>query len=371
MGARTGSHALAPVLEHEEHKRDVRRGHRHGKEVDGYEVLSSHRLLASTRFRANGLLVVKHCLTHMTWVLTALAVPTALAQSFALPSQFDEVIGGLITVAASSEETLLDIARRFDVGQQEILMANPSVDRWLPADGAEVILPTVYVLPRAERRGLVLNVPEMRLYYYPPRIRGRPDVVHTFPVSIGRMDWATPLAHTQIVEKTENPSWRPPDSIAAEHASDGDTLPEVVPPGPENPLGRFAFRLGLPGYLIHSTNKPYGVGMRVTHGCVRMYPEDIELLYPLVSVGTPVAIVNQPIKVGWLGNRLYVEIHPPLEEEQSQRSVRERALELLQLESNKRRLVLDGAALKRALELQNGIPTPIGRAGTTGTAANP
>ncbi|KPK17799.1 MAG: hypothetical protein AMJ62_00755 [Myxococcales bacterium SG8_38] len=304
-------------------------------------------------------------------MLALLAVPSALAQSFARPSALDEVIGEIITIYASQEETLLDIARRFDVGQQEILLANPSVDRWLPADGAEVTLPTAFILPRAERRGLVLNVPEMRLYYYPPRIPGQPDLVHTFPVSIGRMDWSTPLVSTRIVEKTENPRWRPPDSIIAEHASNGDMLPEVVPPGPDNPLGRFAFRLGIPGYLIHSTNKPYGVGMRVTHGCVRMYPEDIEFLYPLVPVGTPVTIVNQPIKVGWLGDQLYVEIHPPLEEETPKGSLRKRVLDVVEAESSRRRVVLDDGALKTALKLGNGIPMPIGRAGTKGTAANP
>ena len=304
-------------------------------------------------------------------ILALLAVAPALAQSFARPSALDEVIGGVVTVSASREETLLDIARRFDVGQQEILLANPSVDRWLPADGAEVTLPTAYILPRTERRGLVLNVPEMRLYYYPPRIPGQPDLVHTFPVSIGRMDWSTPIGSTRIVEKTENPRWRPPDSIIAEHASNGDKLPEVVPPGPDNPLGRFAFRLGIPGYLIHSTNKPYGVGMRVTHGCIRMYPEDIEFLYPLVPVGAPVRIINQPIKVGWLGDQLYVEIHPPLEEETPGRSLRKRVLEEVEAESSRRRVVLDDGALKRALKLRNGIPMPIGRAGTAGTAANP
>jgi L,D-transpeptidase ErfK/SrfK len=301
----------------------------------------------------------------------AFAVPTALAQRFALPSHFDEVVGGMVTVAATREETLLDIARRFDVGQEEILMANPSVDRWLPAEGAEVVLPTVYVLPRTPRTGLVLNVPEMRLYFYPPREPVQQAVVHTFPVSIGRMDWSTPLGHTRIVEKTENPSWHPPKSIIAERLSNGSPPPEVIPPGPDNPLGRFALRLGLPGYLIHSTNKPYGVGMRVTHGCVRMYPEDIELLYPLVAKGTSVVILNEPVKVGWLGDALFVEIHPPLEEERAQWSLRDRARELVQLESEKRALVLDEAALEKALALVDGIPMQIGRAKATRTAASP
>ena len=300
-----------------------------------------------------------------------LMVQSAFAQSFTLPGSLDEVVGSPTSVAASREDTLLDIARRYDIGQEEILLANPSVDRWLPKDGAKVTLPTAYILPRAERKGLVLNVPEMRLYYYPPRAFGERGLVQTYPVSIGRMDWATPLGITRIVEKIKDPSWRPPDSITAERAADGEKLPNVVPPGPDNPLGKFALRLGLPGYLIHSTNKPYGVGMRVTHGCVRMYPEDMESLYPLISVGTQVTIVNQPIKLGWLGDVLYIEIHAPLEEEKAERGLKERVLDLLKAESEIRRLVLDDSALAKALKLHNGIPMPIGRAKTPATATNP
>ena len=302
-------------------------------------------------------------------MVALLVASSSAARDFVLPSHFDEVVGSVSTIAASRDETLVDIARRFGVGQQEIVMANPSVDRWLPADGAEVILPTEYILPSAERKGLVLNVPEMRLYYFPPRQVHEPAVVHTFPVSIGRMDWSTPIAHTRVVDKTETPTWRPPASIVAERKSNGEPPPEAILPGPNNTLGRFALRLGLSAYLIHGTNKPYGIGMRVTHGCVRMYPEDIEFLYPLVPVGTPVAIVNQPIKVGWLGDRLYVEIHPPLEEDSSTRSIRERAQDLIRLESDKRRLVLDRAALEEALKQSNGIPTVIGRAPAAGAAA--
>lgn len=326
------------------------------------------RSLGSTGLQS----IVRRYFFHLGLILgSALAVPLALAQRFPLPGSLDEVVGAPSTVAASREETLLDIARRHDIGQDEILLANPSVDRWLPADGAEVTLPTAYILPRAERKGLVLNVPEMRLYYYPQRTFGEAGVVYTYPVSIGRMDWSTPLGITRIVEKIENPSWRPPDSIMAEHAADGESLPELVPPGPGNPLGRFALRLGLPGYLIHSTDKPFGIGMRVTHGCVRMYPEDIEALFPMISVGTQVTIVNQPVKLGWLGDLLYIEIHPRLEEEKNEAGLRQQVLDLLKAEAGQRRFVLDDAALEKALDLRNGIPMRIGRAKTSATAANP
>ncbi|MDX1654915.1 MAG: L,D-transpeptidase family protein, partial [Candidatus Competibacteraceae bacterium] len=165
------------------------------------------------------------------------------------------------------------------------------------------------------REGLVLNVAELRLYYYPKPKAGEPPVVKTFPVSIGRMDWKTPLGTTQVVAKVKDPAWYPPASIKREHAERGDILPDVVPPGPDNPLGQHAMRLGIPGYLIHGTNRPSGIGMRVTHGCVRMYPEDIASLFPEVPKGTRVTIVNQPMKSGWLADSLFVEYHDPLDED--------------------------------------------------------
>jgi len=293
--------------------------------------------------------------------LTLLATRWAWAEGFPLPAPQDELIGAVTSVTASKDETLLDIARRYDIGQNQILLSNPAVDRWLPNDGAEVTLPTMYILPRTERVGLVLNVPEMRLYYYPPHSPDLPDIVQTYPVSIGRMDWMTPLGTTRIADKTVDPVWRPTASVMAEHAAEGDILPQVVPAGPDNPLGKYAMRLAIPGYLIHGTNKPFGVGMRVSHGCVRMYPEDIEMLFPLIPVGTPVTIIDQPIKLGWLGDALYLEIHPPLEEEKIEEGLRQRVLDLVNAEWEKRRFVLDGAAFNKALELQNGIPMAVGR----------
>jgi L,D-transpeptidase ErfK/SrfK len=164
------------------------------------------------------------------------------------------------------------------------------------------------------RAGIVVNVAELRLYYFPDGDRGR---VITHPISIGRMDWSTPIGRTTVVAKVANPAWYPPESIREEHAARNDPLPRVVPPGPDNPLGAHSLRLGLASYLIHGTNKPSGVGMRVTHGCIRMFPEDIEALFKSVPVGTPVRIVNQPYKLGWGNDGLYLEAHPPLEEQQA------------------------------------------------------
>ena len=199
------------------------------------------------------------------------------ATRFPLPADGDDLIGEIQLEKATRSETLLDVARRHDIGQEEIQLANPGLDRWLPEENEPLLIPSRYILPEARREGLVLNLPEMRIYFFPPASDKDAAAVDTYPVSIGRMDWKTPLGETRIVSKQRNPSWRPPRSVRQEAAAEGESIPQLVPPGPDNPLGEFALRLGRPGYLIHGTNKPYGVGMRVTHGCVRLLPEDIEI----------------------------------------------------------------------------------------------
>lgn len=286
--------------------------------------------------------------------------PFVRAETFPLPPIEFDLVGAPRLVKATLDDTLLDIARRHDIGQEEILHANPEVDRWLPGEGTEVVIPSHYVLPSAPRNGLVLNTPEMRLYYFPEPKAGQPAEVQTYPVSIGRMDWATPLGETRLVSKEKDPSWRPPESIRAEHEADGDPLPRVVPPGPDNPLGRYAMRLGIPGYLIHGTNKAFGVGMRVSHGCIRMLPEDIETLFPQVPVGTPVRIVNQPAKAGWYGDKLFLEVHPPLDEDLSGwDSLIENVLNVIDQAQFKRLVELDMSAIERAIVEQTGLPVVI------------
>jgi L,D-transpeptidase ErfK/SrfK len=222
-----------------------------------------------------------------------------------------QVVGEDEFVTATYEDTLTDIGRRYGFGYEEIIQANPGLDPWLPGEGTNVRLPRRNVLPVAPFEGVVVNIAEYRLYFY--KRQGRETIVTTFPISIGRMDWATPLGRWQVTSKQKDPTWYPPESIRQEHLDDGrGFLPKAVPPGPDNPLGRHAMRLSASGYLIHGTNKPIGVGMQVTHGCIRMYPEDIEWLFPQVPVATPVTIVNQPFKFGWSGNDLYLEANPPL-----------------------------------------------------------
>jgi L,D-transpeptidase ErfK/SrfK len=186
------------------------------------------------------------------------------------------------------------------------------------------------------------------------------------------MDWETPLGRTKIVSKKLDPTWTPPASLKEEALADGEVLPDVVPAGPDNPLGRYAMRLGIPGYLIHSTNKPYGVGMRVTHGCVRMYPEDIATLFDEIPTGTPVQIVNQPIKLGWLAGSLFLELHPPLDEDLERyanymQSVLDAVADLISNEADminantREALALSGRALRQAVEDRSGIPVVISK----------
>ena len=293
-------------------------------------------------------------------MMLCLLAPAARGQGFALPPAEVDLVGRITTLEAAHADTLLDIARRHELGHDEILLANPGVDRWLPGAGTRVVIPARYILPEGEREGLVLNVAEMRIYHYPPAAAGQVRQVYTYPVSVGRMDWATPLGRWQVVRKQTDPDWRPPESIRAEAAARGEPLPEVVPAGPDNPLGQYALRLSVPGYLIHGTNKPWGIGMRVTHGCIRMYPEDIAELYARVPVGSPVRIVNAPVKAGWLLDTLYLEVHPPLEEAAAGReALLDLALDAIQAATTGREVRLSGRRIRQAVEQARGYPVAV------------
>jgi L,D-transpeptidase ErfK/SrfK len=284
----------------------------------------------------------------------------AAAATFDLPRSEYALVGVVKRTAAFPEDTLLDIARRNGIGQEEILLANPTVDRWLPVGGTEVVIPSHYILPATPRKGLVLNLPEMRLYYYPPSESGKSVEVLTYPISVGRMDWGTPLGETTLVSKQQDPAWYPPESIRREHEEQGDPLPRVVPAGPDNPLGQYAMRLGIPGYLIHGTNKAFGVGMRVSHGCIRMLPEDIETLFPQIPVGTEVRIINRPAKVGLYGGDFYLEVHPPLAEDwMGWEALVEDVMTLVDEELFRRPIEIDRQMVEQAILQQSGLPVKI------------
>ena len=300
------------------------------------------------------------------WMLVAVVSAPApvAAQAEMRPTHTnDSVVGRTRVYVARHEDTLLDVARRFSMGLEEIRLANPGVDTWLPGEGTEIRLPSRFVLPDASRSGLVVNVAEMRVYFYPQD----GSVVRTWPISIGRVGWDTPLGETSIVRKKAYPTWYPPESIREEAAMDGNPLPRVVGPGPDNPLGSHALYLGFPQYLIHGTNKPFSIGMRVSHGCVRMYPEHIVELFELVKTGTPVTLVHQGVKAGWSGDRLYLEVHPVagVPDEEARPSMTEVVSSLVSatpesgLPTN-----LDWKRVEEALATANGIPVAVANRST-------
>jgi L,D-transpeptidase ErfK/SrfK len=224
------------------------------------------------------------------------------------------VVGTLQATIAREEDTLSDIARRFNLGYDEVVNANPGVDPWLPREGTRIVLPTQFILPESPHDGVVVNLAALRLFYFPKPAKGEQRVVVTMPIGIGMVGWATPEGATRIVSKRKDPVWTPPESVRKEHAAEGDILPARVPAGPDNPLGAFAMNLGWPSYLMHGTNKPAGVGMRASHGCIRLYPEDIATLFPQLPVGTKVTVVNQPLLYKAQDGQFYVQSYPPHEE---------------------------------------------------------
>ncbi len=220
--------------------------------------------------------------------------------------------GGLRETASyrtAYEDTLLDLARQFKLGYVEMVAANPGTDPWVPGEGTDVVLPTVHLmpdLPGEKPEGIVINLADMRLYFF----EEDSAAPRSFPIGIGRDGLNTPTGVTKIVRKRKDPSWRPTVRMREEDPE----LPEVVPAGPDNPLGTRAMYLGWPEYLIHGTNQPWGVGRRVSSGCVRMYPEDVETLFGMVELDTKVTVIDQPIKLGWIGNELFMEAHPTQEQ---------------------------------------------------------
>jgi L,D-transpeptidase ErfK/SrfK len=305
---------------------------------------------------------ISHPIWLLSMVLACVSAEHARAATYPLPAGPDTVIGEIQHAVAKQEDTLLDIGRRFGVGYEEIVAANPGVDAWLPGEGTEVLIPSRYVLPDGPREGVVVSLAEHRLYYFPPTKNGAAPSVRTYPISIGKMDWKTPLGTTRIINKREKPIWYPPESVRREHERDGNPLPKAVPAGPDNPLGAYALRLGIPGgaYLIHGTNRPAGVGMQVTHGCIRMFPEDIEEFYKLVPVNTAVRLIDQPYKMGWRGDELFIEIHAPLEgRDSSEAHSLTNVTRLLVSATQDRAVVIDWAKAEKAFILATGVPEPV------------
>ncbi len=293
----------------------------------------------------------------LTLGLLALLASGALAEErewprghFPLP-ETGSVIGENYRVTVQEGDTLVDLARTHNVGYEEIRMANPEVSIWAPFVGTEVTIPNRHILPDAEREGIVINLSEMRLYYY-----SAPGMVESYPISVGRDGFSTPVGVTRTTVKVKDPHWSPPRSMRAEAAARGEPPPAVVPPGPDNPLGRHAILLGIPSYLIHGTNRPDGVGMRVSRGCIRMFPEDIESLYERVPSGTRVNIIDQPFKAGWSDDGvLYAQSFPPLEENEASFEPLLNAVEVVARAFGDEQPPVDYARLRTLIEQPDGL----------------
>jgi L,D-transpeptidase ErfK/SrfK len=268
-------------------------------------------------------------------------------------------------VKATKDDTLTDIARRFNVGYEEITRANPKLDPWLPGEGAEVIVPSQFILPDAPRTGLVINIAAMRIFYFPPVKKGERQVVFTHPIGIGKVGWRTPEGVTKIVRRQKDPTWRVPVSVRKEHHENGEELEPVIGPGPDNPLGKYAFYLQWPSYLIHGTNKPAGVGLRSSHGCIRLYPEDIEQFFNMVPIGTQVRVVNQPFVFGWRDAELYMQPYDVLEDDtrdwaKAQKRLLTKSLAVrLQQEVQQHHEQVDWNLVSSLAHSPRGVPVPI------------
>lgn len=295
----------------------------------------------------------------------ALVCASASAASFALPADGATVVGEVRVVRLeNARNTLLDVARHYDLGYAEIVAANPGVSVWLPRQGARIVVPTEFVLPPKPWTGVVINVPRRRLYYFPKPAPGEARRVLTFPVGIARPGWPTPLGATRIVAKRKDPSWSVPQDILEERRRQGEPdFPAYFPPGPDNPMGMHAMQTGFPQIYLHGTSRPWGVGMRVSHGCLHLYPEDAAALFARLKVGTPVRIVDRPLMVGARGGRLYLSASPPLADYPGQGDFLTRAVRAVvrfEAAHGGRRAPVDWNRAIRVAQAKRFVPAPVG-----------
>lgn len=277
---------------------------------------------------------------------------------YASMPQASDIIGQTQTYATTWNDTVESLARKYNVGVYEMIEANPRLEHNRIKSGMVLTIPTQIILPAVEERhGIVINLAEMRLYYFNPLLQ----TMITEPIGIGRQGWTTPIASTQIIAKHEQPTWNVPESIRVQALTQGLMLPEQVPPGPDNPLGEYALRLGIPGYLIHGTNNPGGVGRRSSAGCIRMFPEGIGLLFSAVGVGTPVRIIDEPYKLGWQDGELFLEVHKPLQEAAENNSDNlDHLVQRIKSMAYGRPIFVNWAVVFETLKRQQGIPVKIG-----------
>jgi len=291
-------------------------------------------------------------------LLLGLSAWPADAAEFALPTE-GTIVGEVRVVTVESDATLYDIARHYDLGFEEITSSNPDVNVWVPGQGRRIIVPTEFILPPKPWSGIVVNLAARRLYYFPKPTHGKPATVVTFPIGIGRLDWPTPLGATRIIAKVRNPSWVVPKKILEEHERDGDPLPPVVPPGPNNPMGLLALETGFPEVFIHGTNEPWGVGGLVSHGCIHLYPEDVAAIFDRMSVGTPVRVIDEPDLVGERNGVLFLAEFKSSSDAPDASSSGQRAVDAVTAYLSQRSMAVDWERVRATAELASTVPTPI------------
>ncbi len=282
----------------------------------------------------------------------------AVDQTTKPTSKISDLVGTVRHIKSRQKDTLLDIARVNKLGFVELLAANPGVDPWLPGEGTKLTLPTGHLIPNGPRKGVLLNLVDQRLYYFP----ADGSAAQSYPIGTGQEAWDTPKGPTKIVRKKRNPIWYVPKSIRKEDPE----LPAIIKPGPDNPLGKHALYLGWAAYLIHGTNNPWGVGRRVSHGCIRMYPEDIKHLFPQIPIGTPVTVVSQEMKTGWVDRELMMEVHPNLEQnveiergdKPTPTPIPEMVYRIVQAAGDKAKRI-DWKKVKKIARERSGLPVPV------------
>ncbi len=293
----------------------------------------------------------------LTLGLVLIGLPQmSAALTFTMPHN-GNIIGRVQYSTVEPGETLSDAGRRFDLGGYEMIEANRGVNFSNPEAGTRLVIPSQFILPDAPRKGIVINLAELRLYYY------HPDgvTVSTFPVGVGQDGWNTPLGKTQIVRMRKDPTWVVPDSIYENRMEGGDPTPKVVPPGPTNPLGQYAMSLGFTNIVIHGTPYPRAVGLRSSHGCIRMMNSDVEQIFKQVKVGTPVYIVHQAVKIGRVGNELYLEAHEPISEEMQQSTRQDVPALIRKAAGDTKQVSVEWNSLDNLESSADGYPQPIGQ----------
>ncbi len=265
------------------------------------------------------------------------------------------VVGSPRNHTVKPKETLLDIARNYGLGFNEVEILYPDMDYWIPTQGRRLIIPSQWILPTTQHYGLVINLPELRLYHFFPKY----GMVTTYPVGIGVSGWETPVAAGRITHRQMDPTWVVPEALREKYGT------VSIPPGKNNPLGKYWIGLSLDGYGIHGTNFPWGVGRLVSHGCIRLYPEHISLLYKEVYVNKPFEIVYEPLKIGIKDHSIFMEVHP---------DVYKRIPDMFAHAKN--RLIdlgfwnsVSAATVKEIIQKQNGIPAHVGYLEKGGDAA--